>query len=111
MPERYAIQRQNISPFTVTQFGLTAFVRSPEKPNAYVAHPYNFYLCPPAFGRLDARFSCQASSLQFLRRYQFDFNKVRGAVRWWCCTKMAMGIYRLTSLSGFYFDLDQRTLV
>ncbi|KAF0287992.1 Poly(A)-specific ribonuclease PNLDC1 [Amphibalanus amphitrite] len=75
MPERYAIQRQNISPFTITQFGLTAFVRSTERANTYVAHPYNFYLCPPSFGRLDARFSCQASSLQFLRRYRFDFNK------------------------------------
>ena len=77
MPERYNIQRQNISPFTITQFGLTTFVRSPERANAYVALPYNFYLCPPAFGRIDPRFSCQASSLQFLRRYKFDFNKVR----------------------------------
>ncbi|XP_037091537.1 pre-piRNA 3'-exonuclease trimmer-like isoform X2 [Pollicipes pollicipes] len=74
MPERYTLQRQNISPFTITQFGLTLFVRATE-PNAYVAHPYNFYLCPPSFGRLDPRFSCQASSLQFLRRYGFDFNK------------------------------------
>lgn len=42
----------------------------------YVAHSYNFFLFPTMFGTLDSEFSFQASSIQFLTHYGFDYNKV-----------------------------------
>ncbi|EPY85238.1 poly(A)-specific ribonuclease-like domain containing protein [Camelus ferus] len=41
----------------------------------YVAHSCNFFLFPTTFGILDSEFSFQASSIQFLNRYGFDYNK------------------------------------
>lgn len=43
----------------------------------YVAHSCNFFLFPTTFGILDSEFSFQASSVQFLNQYGFDYNKVR----------------------------------
>ncbi|KAF6115583.1 PARN like, ribonuclease domain containing 1 [Phyllostomus discolor] len=43
--------------------------------NRYVAHSYNFFLFPTTFGILDSEFSFQASSVQFLNQYGFDYNK------------------------------------
>lgn len=42
----------------------------------YVAHSCNFFLFPTTFGILDSEFSFQASSVQFLNQYGFDYNKV-----------------------------------
>lgn len=42
----------------------------------YVAHSCNFFLFPTTFGTLDSEFSFQASSVQFLNQYGFDYNKV-----------------------------------
>lgn len=72
---RYHKLRESISQFTVTQIGLSAFVRDRKAANTYVAHTFNCYLYPCAFGPYDMRFVCQASSWQFMCRYQFDFNK------------------------------------
>ncbi|KAI5193725.1 Poly(A)-Specific Ribonuclease Pnldc1 [Manis pentadactyla] len=41
----------------------------------YVAHSCNFFLFPTTFGTLDSEFSFQASSVQFLNQYGFDYNK------------------------------------
>uniref|UniRef100_A0A8C0QL22 PARN like ribonuclease domain containing exonuclease 1 n=1 Tax=Chelonoidis abingdonii TaxID=106734 RepID=A0A8C0QL22_CHEAB len=41
----------------------------------YVAHSYNFFLFPTTFGVMDSEFSFQASSIQFLTHYGFDYNK------------------------------------
>uniref|UniRef100_A0A8D0X9E9 Uncharacterized protein n=1 Tax=Sus scrofa TaxID=9823 RepID=A0A8D0X9E9_PIG len=41
----------------------------------YVAHSCNFFLFPTTFGILDSEFSFQASSVQFLNQYGFDYNK------------------------------------
>lgn len=43
----------------------------------YIAHSCNFFLFPTTFGILDSEFSFQASSVQFLNQYGFDYNKVR----------------------------------
>eukprot|EP00073_Rattus_norvegicus_P033409 XP_008756957.1 PREDICTED: poly(A)-specific ribonuclease PARN-like domain-containing protein 1 isoform X3 [Rattus norvegicus] len=43
--------------------------------NKYVAHSCNFFLFPTTFGILDSEFSFQASSVQFLNQYGFDYNK------------------------------------
>uniref|UniRef100_A0A8C3TC58 Uncharacterized protein n=1 Tax=Chelydra serpentina TaxID=8475 RepID=A0A8C3TC58_CHESE len=41
----------------------------------YVAHSFNFFLFPTTFGVMDSEFSFQASSIQFLTHYGFDYNK------------------------------------
>ncbi|ELK34824.1 Poly(A)-specific ribonuclease PARN-like domain-containing protein 1 [Myotis davidii] len=41
----------------------------------YIAHSCNFFLFPTTFGILDSEFSFQASSVQFLNQYGFDYNK------------------------------------
>ncbi|XP_071152162.1 poly(A)-specific ribonuclease PNLDC1-like, partial [Mytilus edulis] len=73
--ERYAKLRRTISNITICQIGVSAFVKDPDSENKYIAHTFNFYLYPPVFGPVDVRFTCQASSLRFLCKYNFDFNK------------------------------------
>ena len=73
--ERYAKLRHTISDITICQIGVSAFVRDVNSENRYIAHTYNFSIYPPVFGPVDVRFVCQASSLKFLCKYKFDFNK------------------------------------
>ncbi|XP_072021717.1 poly(A)-specific ribonuclease PNLDC1-like [Amphiura filiformis] len=72
---RYEKLKQLTSQFTVCQIGLCAFVKEPKK-NSYVGHAYNFYLFPRSCADIDARFLCQASSLEFLVQHNFDFNRL-----------------------------------
>lgn len=69
----------------VCQFGLAIFtqdadilsVSSPDKLR-FTAHIYNFYICPRAAvaaPTFDEEFVCQASSLEFLDRHGFDFQR------------------------------------
>lgn len=71
--ERYTKLRESATQFTICQIGLSAFKKDPEE-NKYVSSTYNFYLFPSSFFPIDVRFSCQASSFDFLRRYEFNFN-------------------------------------
>ncbi|KAH0622421.1 hypothetical protein JD844_024721, partial [Phrynosoma platyrhinos] len=71
--ERYRKARQNVQKFAVSQLGLSIFCH--ETSNTYVAHSYNFFLFPTTFGQRDSEFSFQASSIQFLSHYGFDYNK------------------------------------
>ncbi|XP_077996074.1 poly(A)-specific ribonuclease PNLDC1-like isoform X2 [Glandiceps talaboti] len=72
--DRYKKLKRTTTQFTVCQFGLSAFVKHPDH-NKYEAYTYNFYLFPIACSTVDVLFSCQASSLEFLCRHNFDFNK------------------------------------
>ncbi|XP_045172310.2 poly(A)-specific ribonuclease PNLDC1-like isoform X2 [Mercenaria mercenaria] len=72
--ERYKKLRKTITQITICQLGLSIFTKD-QKENRYGAKTYNFYLYPQSFGPVDERFFCQASSLQFLCKYDFDFNK------------------------------------
>ncbi|ELK09955.1 Poly(A)-specific ribonuclease PARN-like domain-containing protein 1 [Pteropus alecto] len=54
--------------------GLRSNLSHPEQIR-YVAHSCNFFLFPTTFGILDSEFSFQASSVQFLNQYGFDYNK------------------------------------
>jgi hypothetical protein len=74
-PERYAKLYQNATKSIITQIGLSLFVQDDHL--NYSAHTYNFYVCPRSCASLDERFVCQASSLEFLARHSFDFNKVQ----------------------------------
>ncbi|OWF52139.1 poly(A)-specific ribonuclease PNLDC1-like [Mizuhopecten yessoensis] len=71
--ERYQKLKKSMSQFTISQLGISTFKRQDK--NSYSATTFNFYLYPSSFGPVDVRFLVQASSLQFLCKYDFDFNK------------------------------------
>ncbi|XP_057345507.1 poly(A)-specific ribonuclease PNLDC1 isoform X2 [Manis pentadactyla] len=71
----YLKTRQNVQKFTICQIGLSMFSSIEGESNKYVAHSCNFFLFPTTFGTLDSEFSFQASSVQFLNQYGFDYNK------------------------------------
>ena len=73
--ERYLKLKRMVSQFLVCQFGISAFVESQKYPNTFEAHTFNFHLFPSSFGQMDVRFTCQASSLEFLCNHNFDFSK------------------------------------
>ncbi|KAL6068832.1 hypothetical protein STEG23_026618, partial [Scotinomys teguina] len=73
--EWYAKTRQSVQQFTICQIGLSVFSSIEGEPNKYVAHSCNFFLFPTTFGILDSEFSFQASSVQFLNQYGFNYNK------------------------------------
>ncbi|GFS13557.1 poly(A)-specific ribonuclease PARN-like domain-containing protein 1 [Elysia marginata] len=54
--------------------GLTTFKGSFSE-NRYLAETFNFHLCPVPLGACDPRFSLQASSIRFMVKHNFDFNK------------------------------------
>ncbi|KAG3290523.1 poly(A)-specific ribonuclease PNLDC1 isoform X1 [Ictidomys tridecemlineatus] len=73
--EWYLKTRQSVQQFTICQIGLSVFSTIEGEFNKYVAHSYNFFLFPTTFGILDSEFSFQASSVQFLNQYGFNYNK------------------------------------
>lgn len=72
--DRYLKLRKTITQITICQLGLSIFTKTPDE-NRYEARTFNFYLYPQSFGPVDQGFYCQASSLKFLCKYDFDFNK------------------------------------
>ncbi|KAH9523435.1 Poly(A)-specific ribonuclease pnldc1 [Bulinus truncatus] len=72
--ERYAKLKASVQKFTLSQIGITTFVRN-AKENSYTAETFYFYLFPLPFGSYDPRFSVQTSCLEFLNKNSFDFNK------------------------------------
>ncbi|XP_024372104.1 uncharacterized protein [Physcomitrium patens] len=70
----YARVRTSAQHFLIMQFGLSAFHWNVED-SCYQAQTFNFYTFPRSNGGSDVRFTCQASSLDFLREHGFDFNK------------------------------------
>ncbi|XP_007943480.1 poly(A)-specific ribonuclease PNLDC1 [Orycteropus afer afer] len=73
--EWYLKTRQSVHQFTICQIGLSVFSSVKGEANKYVSHSCNFFLFPTTFGILDSEFSFQASSVQFLNQYGFDYNK------------------------------------
>ncbi|XP_076976882.1 poly(A)-specific ribonuclease PNLDC1 isoform X2 [Tamandua tetradactyla] len=73
--EWYLKTRQSVQQFTICQIGLSVFSSVKGESNKYIAHSCNFFLFPTTFGILDSEFSFQASSVQFLNQYGFDYNK------------------------------------
>ena len=73
---RYSKLRDTASKSIILQFGLSIFTQ--DSSLNYISETFNFYLCPKSFGNvIDDRFICQASSFEFLSRYNFNFTKVR----------------------------------
>lgn len=59
----------------MTQVGLTMFNYERDL-DRYVATGYTFHLCPQDFADVDQSFIFQASTLKFLCKHNFNFNKV-----------------------------------
>lgn len=70
--DRYQEMLSSSRAFVINQFGLSAFVW---EGGAYRARTFNFYIFPRPFEGSDKRFVCQSSSMAFLARCGFDFNK------------------------------------
>ncbi|KAK7302274.1 hypothetical protein RJT34_13159 [Clitoria ternatea] len=73
---RYLKIRDSASKFAVVQFGVCPFRWDPSN-QSFIAYPHNFYVFPrqelAGLGPCD-EFLCQTTSMDFLARYQFDFN-------------------------------------
>ncbi|GAQ84865.1 Poly(A)-specific exoribonuclease PARN [Klebsormidium nitens] len=74
LEQRYARVRMSAQHFLVIQVGLSLFEWCPCE-QTYRASTYNCYVYPRPHGSFDLRFTCQASSLEFLSKHNFDFNK------------------------------------
>ncbi|KAG4923770.1 hypothetical protein JHK87_049310 [Glycine soja] len=73
---RYLKVRDSATKFAVVQFGVCPFRWDPSN-HSFVAYPHNFYVFPrqqlAGLGPCD-EFLCQTTSMDFLAKYQFDFN-------------------------------------
>ncbi|XP_066253380.1 pre-piRNA 3'-exonuclease trimmer-like isoform X2 [Euwallacea similis] len=72
--ERYSKLNANLSAVVPLQVGLTAFSFDPKK-NSYLGKVYTFYVQPASFQYIHRSFYMQTGTINFLRLYNFDFNK------------------------------------
>ncbi|KAJ1271421.1 hypothetical protein BS78_06G127300 [Paspalum vaginatum] len=73
---RYLKLRDSAERFAALQLGVCPFRWDPAK-SAFVAHPHNFFIFPRKELTSDGsshEFLCQTTSIDFLAKYQFDFN-------------------------------------
>uniref|UniRef100_J3LYQ7 Uncharacterized protein n=2 Tax=Oryza brachyantha TaxID=4533 RepID=J3LYQ7_ORYBR len=73
---RYLKLRDSAERFAALQLGVCPFRWDPAK-SAFVAHPHNFFIFPHNKLLNDCsshEFLCQTTSIDFLAKYQFDFN-------------------------------------
>ncbi|KAL6975190.1 poly(A)-specific ribonuclease [Sarracenia purpurea var. burkii] len=74
---RYLKVKDSAEKFAVVQFGVCPF-RWDSSKKSFVAHPHNFYIFPRQEISVDGpayEFMCQTTSIDFLAKYQFDFNQ------------------------------------
>ncbi|KAK8623028.1 hypothetical protein V6N13_117923 [Hibiscus sabdariffa] len=74
---RYLKVKDSAEKFAVLQFGVCPF-RWDSLNQSFIAHPHNFFVFPRQEIPLDRttsyEFLCQTTSMDFLAKYQFDFN-------------------------------------
>ncbi|CAI0378774.1 unnamed protein product [Linum tenue] len=73
---RYLKVKDSVEKFAVVQFGVCPF-RWDSQRQSFIAHPHNFFVFPREellSSGPSPEFLCQTSSLDFLAKYQFDFN-------------------------------------
>ncbi|XP_021905805.1 poly(A)-specific ribonuclease PARN [Carica papaya] len=73
---RYLKVKDSAEKFAVVQFGVCPFRWDPLK-NSFISHPHNFFVFPRQelpFDGPSHEFLCQTTSIDFLAKYQFDFN-------------------------------------
>lgn len=74
LSKRYEKLRCRATSFVPCQIGLSTFSKDLDK-NSYSAETFVFYIRPCMVGTVDRIFSFQASSVDFLCGYNFDFKK------------------------------------
>lgn len=74
LEDLYSVDRTKAETFLAIQYGIVAF-QYHEKENKYTYNAYNFYVYPSALCP-NVNFTCQASSIDFLVKHNFDFNKL-----------------------------------
>ncbi|KOX76046.1 Poly(A)-specific ribonuclease PARN-like domain-containing protein 1 [Melipona quadrifasciata] len=72
--DRYETLKKNIQQFAIVQFGIATFHHIPFE-NAYETKCFNFYLFPKSVPLQNRKLSWQVTSLNFLCKHNFDFNK------------------------------------
>ncbi|KAF8768045.1 Poly(A)-specific ribonuclease PNLDC1 like protein [Argiope bruennichi] len=72
--ERYTKLLCRAVSFIPCQIGLSTFTKCLNE-NSYSVETFVFYIRPCMVGSIDRIFMCQASALDFLSGYNFDFNK------------------------------------
>ncbi|XP_068629732.1 pre-piRNA 3'-exonuclease trimmer-like [Battus philenor] len=72
--ERYDKMKTKVDKMMMLQVGLTMF-HYDRVNDDYNAIGYTFHLCPQSVGDIDQSFMFQASTLKFLCRHNFNFNK------------------------------------
>ncbi|KAJ9153948.1 hypothetical protein P3X46_027334 [Hevea brasiliensis] len=73
---RYLKVKDSAEKFAILQFGVCPF-RWDAHHQSFIAHPHNFYIFPRQELAADGtsyEFLCQTTSMDFLAKYQFDFN-------------------------------------
>lgn len=73
--ERYSKLRQKISDITCIQLGLSIYIYD-NNHKTYKSSSYSFYTYPQTFYKCDSIVKFQTSSIEFLCKHKFDFNKV-----------------------------------
>lgn len=106
--DRYNLIKKEADQLIMTQVGLTMFSYQKER-DKYIAKSYTFYLCPQYFGDIDQSFVFVASTLKFLRRHRFDFNKfIYGGVPY--LSKAEEAVVRKNLKDNVLFNQLTRTL-
>lgn len=77
--ERYEKIKTEISNMIMTQVGLTMFQYDREQ-DSYISVGYTFHLCPQVVGDINQSLIFQASTLKFLCKHNFNFNKVNDTI-------------------------------
>lgn len=71
---RYLKVKDSAEKFAVVQFGVCPF-RWDSHTHSFLSHPHNFFVFPRQELAFDHHeFLCQTTSIDFLAKYQFDFN-------------------------------------
>ncbi|KAL6845839.1 hypothetical protein ACP4OV_024414 [Aristida adscensionis] len=114
---RYLKLRDSAQRFAALQLGVCPFRWDPAK-SAFVAHPHNFFIFPRKELPIDFsshEFLCQTTSIDFLAKYQFDFNTCfREGISYLSRAQEEEALQKLNSLchdristSSTTFDEDQ----
>ncbi|KAG0295944.1 hypothetical protein BGZ98_001170 [Dissophora globulifera] len=77
LEEAYEDLRRSASQFLTVQIGISTFTFDPRN-GSYLAKPFNFFIFPTTFTGYSPQGRCfltEASSLDFLAKNNFDFNK------------------------------------
>ncbi|KAL9226959.1 hypothetical protein vseg_002711 [Gypsophila vaccaria] len=107
---RYLKLKNSATNFSVLQFGVCPFRWDPLR-SSFLAHPHNFYIFPRQELPVDGpshEFMCQTSSIDFLAKYQFDFNAcIHDGVSYLSRGQEDAALSRLDSVYGNWYHVEE----